>query len=190
MPKQTKSQIATYISQLKRGETAFWKSTAAQRRVLIAKDVLKQIASKRLVPTTGVYTRGRLKSKPDASDSVSTIGAREAIAAMPKCTACAVGSVLVSGALLGNRCTLGDLGQGYTNTENLSLDREHAARYFTISQLDLMEVAFEGDELGWLKISDKQLAMARAFHNKHGTDKECLIAIMKNVIRNEGTFKP
>ena len=55
---------------------------------------------------------------------------------------------------------------------------DHLLKYFSEAQLKLVEDAFEG----WNKLQE--------YYSQYPKDKQRLAAIMKNIIRNKGTFKP
>ena len=93
------------------------------------------------------------------------------------CEVCVMGSLLLSHIRLNNKVSIKQL--DHASSESIVYDLRNS---FTNTQLKLMEAAFEGYSYHGNK--------AYCFSDDYYTDEECLIAILENVIKNEGTFKP
>ena len=178
------------------------KLTKAEKRVAIAKDVLKQLKTERYVATSGVY----LESSNDFHKASDAADAKEVLAKVEKCLVCAIGSMFMSAIGKFNNCTIGDvfapLGTGYYASER-PLKREgsdkpttlheHLEKYFTAPQLGLIECWFEGQSNYDMFVKTAFLYGSQAavnFKQKYEDDNDRLSRIMKNIIRNKGTFKP
>lgn len=148
------------------------KLTKAEQRVIIAKDALKQLLSKRFIATEGVYVEGKADDKACefADTDVQYLFLDKK---MPPCVVCARGALLVSAIRKYDDVT----GDQYVWEPEIA-----SKRYFSLPQLVLMEAAFEE----WYYTSYK----AASFGGQFEESKDRLEAILKNVIKNKGTFKP
>ena len=187
---------------IKRRETKFWASDKATRRVMIAKDVLAQLDIGKIEAARGVY----LMAKVDKSllvkrfhrDDFPTYDApaREALTNAPSCTACAIGSVFVSTALVANRCNLRKFSYTQSNGDISFNDKVSSNKHFSVAQLRLMEEAFEvryvspSFRVRYPSLNQCASSRAGAMGEKYESAKDRLRAIMENVIANNGTFVP
>lgn len=184
--------------EIKRRNKLFEKATPAQKRVLIAKDVLDQIKAQRVQPKQSYFVR-----IPEVADHTHGKDFRNAFLgkALPYCETCAVGGLMLSCTLFNDQHTVGDdalgheLGYYIRNGESSAL-KNGFLEIFDQRQLCLIEQAFEmghgeiaspfTDPLDWRHPSEAAIA----FGKKYKTTKGRLIGIMKNIIDNKGTFKP
>lgn len=162
----------------------------------MAKDVLKRIYTRQIVPQTGTYLYVEI---PDALKTSQEIDLQHLLSKKGvECQACALGSAICSIAHFSDKIAVDD--DGFQIQEDRSVDfaNENKLRKIFGSNLELIEYAFEanGDDWGstmteasW-KLSDKQKEAANAFSDKYKSDKQRLIAIMKNIIKNDGHFIP
>jgi hypothetical protein len=125
---------------------------------------------------------------------------------LQQCSCCALGGLFMSCTLYNNNTTvenlsfagedLGDLlvgDRGYSGRLPNGLDK-----FFSLAQLRLIEQTFEGDngavnsgvDCATGEVFDKFPPRAAAFYDKYKKPKDRLIAIMQNIIDNNGTFKP
>jgi hypothetical protein len=64
-------------------------------------------------------------------------------------------------------------------------------RYFTLNQIQLIEHTFEGGIGAVYWDSDHSMVnKSHAFYSRYPDSKDRLLAIMKNIVENNGTFKP
>ncbi len=189
----------------------FWAKTKAEQRVAIAKDVLKQISEKAMSPRIGRYAyfprEGRVILPETPLDKV--------LEEASKCTVCALGACFVSMVEMGNQMTVRDAlkqeGINKRNTDRI-LQREltykilwveeqnlrrRLRRIFSGQQLAMLECAFEMQTSFTQEAShlsyDKRVDLASkamAWGKQFKTSRARLIAIMENIIANEGTFNP
>lgn len=129
---------------------------------------------------------------------------------MPSCSCCALGSMFMSCTLLNNQTTvhqlniassdLGDAIESPKSYEDDGVFSNGLIKFFSAAQLKLIEHAFEGeggyfyewpyDDGGQpVKRSASKMAAMR-WRDKYPDAKKRLIAIMQNIIDNNGTFKP
>ena len=172
------------------------KLTKAEIRIAIAKDVIAQIKAKKYKPTQGTWVADENQSydqwlydnaldcKVDVRDYTNNI---------KKCNVCALGSLFVSAVNKYNN-VYGTY-WSVSAEEVFNIDNEYSEspllRYFTLNQLQLIEFTFERG-LGVIGLEDDHpmVEKANTFFLKYSKSKDRLVAIMKNIIKNKGTFKP
>lgn len=141
-------------------------ASRAEKRVMIAKDVIRAIEAKQIIPTHGDYFSVDVDYDKRPRDEESL---KELLPTLPACNVCAKGAILLCSVARQNKVTFGE-------ADDWSLFSDHTLSralggVFTPKQLGLIEDAFEG-------IDDQDQA-----------DKT-LTAVMKNVVKNKGTFVP
>jgi hypothetical protein len=171
--------------------------TPAKKRVAIAKDVIANIESKKYFAKMGNYL---YVNSDDNLESQSL----QKVLPQVTCNVCALGAMFVSDVKFNNNFNVGD--------DTLKKLDNQLSKYFSKGQLALIEAAFEGfgvdyeeyeeDELSiengfYLKFTLEQLGIkeqdvinAKKFYAMFDTSEENLIAIMENIIKNKGKFKP
>lgn len=168
-------------------------ANAAQKRVMIARDVLELLetaAAFRKGVTRGIYVE--LKVAPeDAKDPKQIQYALYQPETYQGCGVCALGACFVSAVRLGNKYT--------PSEEEFVCDRfapdyggqfwDHLEKYFAKEQMALIEAAFE---LGMANYEDwaseEALEAAATFADEDEPAHVVLERIMKNIIKNRGTF--
>lgn len=187
-PQQLEREIA-------RRNRIFRKATAAKKRVLIAKDVLEQLEAGKIQAATGSFLRiNRFSAHVSNYDAVN----KESLQAVylrgdiERCDACADGALMLSCTLFNNKYSTG---AGFYNLD-LWINSEKPMKnklnvIFSRSQLRLIENAFEMG-VGAFKKFKKTPKAAKAiqFGGRFSTSKNRLKAIMKNIVKNRGTFVP
>ncbi len=172
----------------------FKKATKAQKRVMIAKDVLAQIKAKRYFPESGEWVKPlwsddqkSIDIKLDPNSSIKDAFKSKAI---NSCQVCALGGLFMSCTNLNNNTTVQDMKTEYYLGEVVQ-DNDKISnglnRIFTQKQLMLIEIYFEGGEGYFKGYSDENLLVT--FFESFNDD-ERLKMIMQNIIDNNGTFKP
>lgn len=191
-----------------RNNEGFAKASPAQKRVILAKDVLKWLAIGKLAPAGRASSEGgggseylRVIYPADNIDRWNSPSVpMEDVQAAQKvngyaCTACAIGG-LIAVAAERDACRLfSDVGTFLPATlDASSLIRAEMDRHdlFSEEQLVLIEQAYEvgvgiSSPVGF---DHDLLESARDFGRKHDGRRERLTAIMANIITNKGTFKP
>ncbi len=181
----------------------FKKATAAERRVMIAKDVITALEQKTIRSVSGnwVKTHDQL-FKEETLDKfwdgdakiIETIEKTQISDAIKnvKCDVCALGALFVCGVRRFNKITFGKLSdEVFGGTEAGEFEHEHLdyflKGYFSESQLSLIEIAFEKGMGAYIATSNKENLAMRMFK---GSPKIRMIGIMKNIIKNKGQFIP
>jgi hypothetical protein len=178
----------------------FERLSRKQQRIAIAKDVLKQIRAHRVKAETMTYCRpydnnngtGYILNNVKCGTELQTVFKEK----VTECTCCAKGALFLSSVELYNKISVTPtmkaktyLGSSFENNRMV----KHMRAYFDLNQINLIEYAFErGEHVNGGENSAETKYKAAAFGRKYpdGEDEKCLIAIMKNIIKNDGTFKP
>lgn len=153
--------------EIQKRNKAYEKATPAQRRVMIAKDAIGQIKAKKY-EVGHCYLRvyedmGSFRFRP--SDDAREVLSRDDA---PVCRVCAKGALFLSGIRIKNCYTMDE-------TKHARIQPAADAPGFSASQWHRIEIAYE-DSPKWFK--------------RYEDDTARLIAILKNIIKNNGTFKP
>lgn len=161
----------------------FKQATPEQRRVIIAKDVLAWLKEKKLHATPGTYLSsvdfttvvdGEYKSLRVEEDRVDGGG----------CSACALGGLFA--------CMVENTGglQDFWRHSDQDRIRTKLAPYFDERQLAMIETAFEHCYFSGEGATSIDLNAAYRFGEAFDAGARRMRAIMRNIIRNNGTFKP
>lgn len=155
--------------------------------VAIAKDVLKTI-NKRNIKSESYYCQ--VPYEQQANKLFSSNGnAQKHIPTIEKfCQVCAIGTCFLSFIKLYNNIKLKDI----NNDRSMMVD--YLSQFFDERQLDLIEIAFERS-LNYTKtnIQYNELELyyrAKLFGQKYIKDHNRIKAIMLNIIKNKGWFRP
>ena len=196
----------TVAAEIAQRNKRFKAATPAQKRVLIAKDVLEQIKRRRFVPEVGswatfftnvtehwqddwlyLHIEGDLSFKIK-HESMQQLFLKE----RPTCECCALGALFVSSALYTPTATLAKIerdlaGDGLVRIERGAKTSTNLGKYFSKQQLKLIEAAFEGN-IGAFRLSDEKLVdKTELWYETYPEPKKRMVAIMKNIIANNGT---
>lgn len=181
------------MNKIKKLNAEFKKATKAQKRVMIAQDVLAQLKAKRYVAESGCWVKPNIDSaweqKLSHHDSVQELFIEQKI---ESCNVCALGGLFMSCTNLNNNTLLEELDDVSEDLGNLIEEEEKLSnklnKIFSTPQLKLIETYFEANG-GYFRDYDEDNRI-EAFYNKHPSDKKRLQLIMENIVENEGTFVP
>lgn len=221
-PKKKLTKAEQAALEIAKREKIFKAASPAQKRVLIAKDVIAQIKAKKLKPAHGTFvtfdkvaglnmTPTDPYSEPTREDVSYHLGADKDARELylenkiQRCSCCALGSLFVSCTLYNDNTTADEftfageeISDWLTSGGKAERMSNGLDKFFSIQQLQLIEQTFETDngvvqshdedEFG--KAYPKFSKASEAFCNKYTTAESRLIAIMKNIVANDGTFKP
>ena len=121
----------------------------------------------------------------------------EVLREVKECELCAIGGMFYSAVMNHNNLKVSDV----YSIERLYSDGifisglklvDYLEKFFSRKMLRLIETAFEGDVVEDV-FSDSdvpEVLAAIAFYNRYDDPKETMIAIMENIINNDGEFKP
>lgn len=168
---------------------AFFAQSPAQQRVTIAKDVISELRSGRFRASSGLYFEASGFKADDALDYAEPEDElSDVLTRVDKCNVCALGAVFVCGVQRADNLTVQGAG-GYQQKDM----HEYLSRFFSVSQLHLIETAFEKGEVGSRGDVETEEAVAAVGFWRNLTTpnpENRMLAIMENIIRNNGKFKP
>jgi hypothetical protein len=189
-PKSVADILRARVAKIKRENAKFKACTKAEKRVMIAKDVLAQLKSGRINPESGVFVElGHAiaaKLNQIDEDTRDGIQLQDFLLSVPVCNTCALGAMFVCTVERANKISLSE--SGFTDFGGAEPEEllEYMGRYFSASQLKLIEVAFEHGT-GYFGHGPQE---AREWSSEYTTDTDAMRAIMQNIVDNDGTFKP
>jgi hypothetical protein len=186
---------------LLKSNAAFKKATKAEKRVMIAKDVLAQIKANRYIAESGTWVDANwnIRNEIDGTESVQKLFADRTI---ETCNVCALGSLFMSCTNLNNNTCVSDINYGGEGTEIGERIEEGDTlsnglnKIFSKKQLQLIEVYFEKGD-GWFgedgytgNYIGEDSRHVEYFNDAYPDDEDRLVEIMKNIVANDGTFVP
>jgi len=186
---------------LRKSNAAFKKATKAEKRVMIAKDVLAQIKAKRYIPESGTWVdpNWNIRNEIDGTESVQKLFADRTI---ETCNVCALGGLFMSCTNLNNNTCVSDINCGGEGSLLGEMIQEGDTlsnglnKIFSKKQLQLIEVYFEKGD-GWFgedgytgNYIGEDSRHVEYFNDAYPDDDERLVEIMKNIVANDGTFVP
>lgn len=186
------------IARVKRTNAEYKTLTRAEKRVMIARDVIAALRAKALdakegsyvyidtTRTTERYWGGTYETNvynKFLKDSDQSESFQKLLPSLPDCKVCAKGAIFVCAVARQNKVETAKADdvrefEGEALSENLR-------GIFSARQLDLIEAEFEREDMqftlgpGWEPVMKER-----------EDPTERMIAIMKNIIRNKGTFAP
>jgi hypothetical protein len=166
--------------QISRRNAIFKKATKAEKRVLIAKDVLNQIKNKKYIPKTGLWVSRIFSNLKELKgyDSIQP----SLMAPSLECNCCALGAMMVSCIRYRGQTTKRDVLQGAFQGDTLLAGCGNSSGLqdlFSRTQMTEIEACFEGRGYHGLR-----------FYKLFNEDEDRLVAICKNIIKNKGKFIP
>lgn len=169
--------------------------TRKQKAVAIAQDVLKRLKWLNVAEGYYIYDGGHTN---DLGDPISIVPAGDAQTHVRKieqsCQVCLLGACLLSKVRLFDKISteMLDLSKG-TPPDTIE---ENLRDVFDVASLALMELVFEGNIIAADKspthpvITFDEREAAERLHCEITEPKERVRIVMKNVIKNNGVFKP
>jgi len=202
--------VEAWEKKVRKSNETFKKARKAEKRVMIAKDVLVALKAERIKPAVGNYYPRILSRLSDAGAPTSYFVERSFLQEPTRlpmgCRVCAKGAIFTAKLDRLNGVKVGDERELYDPTPAL-------LGLFSERQLYLIEVAYEGHDgmyvsmvrrrerkhgAGTWKAGEYQevreaLKFARVWsreNDNYETKEMRLKEIMKNIIRNKGKFVP
>lgn len=155
--------------------------TITEKRVVVAKDALKQLKAERFVAQIGHYLGMDITQALEEVED-RTCQAQPYLKDAKVCTVCAKGALLLSAIRKFNKATIRDV---------LNEDMSKPEKLFGEHNLDNMEAAFETwDCFSGSRYGQPVPVKVEQFGHNYDNAHDRLVAILKNVIKNNGTFKP
>lgn len=182
-----KTKLAAMDKLVLKRNKKFADASKAEQRVMIAKDVIAAIKASKYSAEQGTWVDilDYNATKFEEGKELQAVIKDPAFS----CNVCAIGACFTSAVKLGDNCKINEdmtLDRG-VDIGNRGFDKDPVIRrYFTPAQVSLIECAFELGG-GWAgNTSDA----AAAFGEKYDYDDDRLVAIMENIVKNNGTFRP
>ncbi len=184
---------------MKRRNKRFSKLGKAAARVAIAKDVIAQVGRRKLRPAEGHYLAIQDHFLRDVVTEISGRQFQDVVLGARECRVCALGALFTTAVMVRDQWTIRQVGayRSYIGDADIAVDRDHMVAYlkpwFSARQLALIESAFEMRLMdGGLKdrIPEEDFVAAIVFGRAHRSNRSRMMAIMRNIIENDGTFRP
>ena len=185
------TKINNITKEIAKRNKLFEQASPAQKRVLIAKDVINLIKSGKITPMTGEWVYPSYKDESDDESFQKTFLKGN----VEDCECCALGSMMLSCTLFKNKVKVNEVNGGALDYPNLAHGHRKDVMgfrgVFPDDQCKLIEIAFECGYGYYGPGNDGQISdRAVKFGNKYRTERKRLLAIMNNIVKNKGTFKP
>jgi hypothetical protein len=161
-------------------------------RVAIARDVIAQLKAGYLQAKSGTWVQdSKLGTLEDfvefRNDFNKPMDACEFVNNANKCSVCSLGAIFMSSfKLFQPKVMLQDGWEAWAIFEEL--DQSPLAKYFPVETLGMIEACFEGAD--GVHDAGTREGIAAAYEKSFKDPTNRLNAIMANIIRNEGQFKP
>jgi hypothetical protein len=185
---------------IKEKNQAFSKMSKMHKRIAIAKDVIAQVKAKKFKASPGTYCKLKLnkrhKFKTEGEVELQLLMEDGAI---NKCNVCAIGSIFASKVSIGNKFKIEVRDVGGWGDSELTIDTDlddddmmpSLRGIYTEKELRLIEYVFEGSDIGGFHDSElyEFHKTVQSYKKVYRKAEDRLIAIMENIINNEGIFK-
>ncbi len=182
-------QSSKFAKQIKAANDLFNRLSPPERRVEIAKDVIKSLKLKKIRAKTGRFASLK-HTQPNACDSTNMLEVFEST----RCDCCARGAMFVSAVRKFDNVTAKDVGTGNVWVGEITdYNFKHIEDgYWDAKQIQMIETAFESEASYVLSdlLSDEEISVCKKFKKRYKTPEKRMIGIMRNIIKNKGTFKP
>jgi hypothetical protein len=162
------------------------KVSKAEQRIAIAKDALAQLRAEMYLAESGTYIGSELTDELDQQCDDDRDGAKPfLLKSKTPCRVCAKGALFLSTVRRYNKASVRDV-----MCDNMLV----AENIFGHKQFDLIEAAFERWDHTVAYLEDKDESVVpldvQNFGAAYTDDTDRLVAILENIIKNKGTFKP
>jgi hypothetical protein len=187
-----KKKLAATKKLVEVNNAAFKAASPAEKRVMVAKDVLARIKTGQYNPTQSTWAEltGAFKNPEEASLQKQIVDEGE------KCDCCGVGAITLSCIVFNNNATVDDIFHeklDYWRIKKSRTDRFGLKKIFSPRQLALIEIAFEAGAGYFEEHTGRGLytraefwKLAEKYQRYRSYDR--LQIIMENIILNKGKF--
>lgn len=155
-----------------------------EKAVAVAKDVLKHLDAMKV--KDGHYFE-LITNERKVRDLEGDLQ-EHAEEVQANCQVCLLGACVLSKARLYDAVSM----EAFRDMEIYCSDddvRDTLADIFDIDTINCMEAAFEGESFSWMRPTSYRLILeAMKFGNQFADRKECVRAVMENIIANNGRF--
>lgn len=177
-PEKQRPKKNAYIS------TNFSKASSQQKRIMIAQDAIKRILAGQFIPATDWFVIFDTKNIQNQS-------VKEMVEKKEKCQVCAKGALFLSFIKNRNNYKTDRILEAGNCVELDSIEMMMLSRIFSTKQLTLIETAYEGEHYCWNdRLTEDEEDACIRYYSKYRTSRDRLLSICKNIIKNNGEFKP
>lgn len=182
---------------------AFAKASKAEKRVLIAKDVISLLALDAIFPTNGVYFKvekeaGEFKVKEN--DEIQKIFANPLSRSFPACEVCAIGAAMLSTIRMADKLKVKDVVVGCSNSSSV-IDHETGEESLDdrITGSSEFSLEYDDDDSPWVNIFGYQMLaeMEKTFEHNHCNmysdvrdPNLVMFLVYENIVMNKGKYIP
>lgn len=168
---------------------SFSQLSAEEKRIAIAKDVIARIKVSQFKPIRGWIWKFSDKQMRETNPLKPL---HEIVLEKQNCSVCAKGALFMSCVGFTNNMLFDDVRDRQSQFDD-EKQQKSITKVFSKTQLEMIETSYEKKYFGWnytLLNKQKEQEKCIAFGKKFGNDKDRMIGICKNIIKNNGTFKP
>lgn len=181
-----KDKVAKENRSIKRRNEQFAQLSPSEKRVQIARDVLAQLRSKRLIATSGTWLTGDSgDSLYESADIEKNVELQTVLKNREQCEGCALGGMFMCAVERHNKLKIGDLESPTSGEAGEDDAIKYLRKFFSEEQLNEIEAAFE--QGGGARSGS---ATAVNFAGDIDDEEERMRLIMENIIVNKGRFVP
>jgi hypothetical protein len=200
-----KKTLKKIIKAIKKDNKDFEKLPINEKRIAIAKDAISQLKKEKFLAVESCYISFEGDDAMEAAYEKAITKAedetefRDVLKKVPQCEVCARGALFVSSVRLFNNFNVGAMkkceAEEGNNSPGYDSIKKIEKRFFSVNQIGLIELAFEGDEYVSKEASDannydNESSHAFRFFGFYQDATDRMIAIMQNIIDNGGKFVP
>ena len=148
--------------------------TKKELRIAIAKDVLLRLRKKSFIPSKGIYLAVSGEAEHFARNNKNQQAQENLDTLTKNCRVCAIGSLFVGFVAVKNNTSNIE----FIHSDDFHLIARATEEVFSKQELETIENYYEDwrGSYGWLEC--------------YQDNRQRMRAIMKNIIRNDGTFEP
>ena len=162
----------------------------ADARVAIALDVIETILIGRMTPKSGYGYLSVKEASKEGNSSYEALALSVKRRGKTKCRVCAIGAAALCAIGLYDDAEVMEKGF-YAGGASEQEMREVLSKWFSGQQVDLLESAFECSKFNERdETAESSILRAVRFGERYENAEERLIAIMENIIKNKGLFRP
>lgn len=186
-----KRAVANANRRTARANKKFESLTPSEKRVQIARDVLAQLATKRLIATPGVWLAGKHEDDElfSGKDVEKNPELQSILNKSKQCTGCALGGMFMCAVERADKLKLTDLSDGAkeSGVPDMPDVFKYMRRFFSNEQLEQIETAFEQGD-GACSADDDYDNEYSGWLPESCSPSERMRLIMENIVVNKGRF--
>lgn len=182
--------LATIRKRIEKNNAAFLKLTKAQQRVQIAKDVLEQLAIKKIVATSTYFELSAVKLNNQLDDAAEEGIDLSEVTSQVKCNVCGIGSLFVAALERTDNFKAKKLVGTDTYGDEKGVEVRYLKKWFDEEQLNEVEDYFELFRANCDVHGNRSDPRSPSPIRRQKYASKRLRMIMENIISNNGRFDP